>query len=84
MEPAYPFRCPKALLSGAKQEHHMRVPTLGCSCLYKNSKSKKGHNYIKNFLRITTPAGKGYHFDSKHWSEFQVNIFSNDRDIIKC
>ena len=35
-------------------------------------------------LRITFLIGMGSPFDSKQYSRFQVNIFSNDRDIRKC
>ena len=30
------------------------------------------------------PTGMGSPFDSEQYSEFQVNIFSNNRDIRKC
>ena len=43
---------------------------------------EKGNNYVKNNLRITCPTGISSPFDSE--SEFQVNIFSNDRDFRKC
>ena len=29
-----------------------------------NSKSKKGHNYVKKYIRITSPTGMGSPFDS--------------------
>ena len=43
-----------------------------------NSKSKKGHNFVKKHWRITSHTGMGPPFDS---AEFKVNIFSNNRDI---
>ena len=48
-----------------------------------NSKSKKGHNFVKNgglpplLVWVSLLMVKNY-------SEFQVNIFSNNRDIKKC
>ena len=33
--------------------------------LLENSASNKGHNFVKNILRITSPAGMGSPFDSK-------------------
>ena len=33
--------------------------------LLENSKSKKGHNYVKKSLRVTCPTGIGSPFDSK-------------------
>ena len=47
---------------------------------HENFKSKKGHNFVKKKWRITSPTGLGSPFD---YSEFQVNIFSNNRDIRK-
>ena len=32
--------------------------------LLENSKLKKGHNYVKNILRITSPTGMGSPFNS--------------------
>ena len=49
-----------------------------------NSKSKKGHNFVKKNWRIISATGIGSPFDSEQLSEFQVNIFSNNRDIRKC
>ena len=42
--------------------------------------------YVKTIIEGNYPTGMGSPFDSKEqvWSEFQVNIFSNDRDIRKC
>ena len=49
-----------------------------------NSKSKKGHNFVKKIeglppLLVWVPLLIVYNY-----SEFQVNIFSNNRDIKKC
>ena len=33
--------------------------------LLENSKSKKGHNYVKMILRVTSPIGMGYPFQRK-------------------
>ena len=48
-----------------------------------NSKSKKGHNFVKNeglpSLLVWVPR-----LIVNNYSEFQVNIFSNNRDIRKC
>ena len=33
--------------------------------LHENSKSKKGHNFIKKNSRITSPTGMGSPFDSE-------------------
>ena len=49
-----------------------------------NSKSKKGHNFVKKIgelsaLLIWVPL-----LIVNKYSEFQVNIFSNNRDIRKC
>ena len=51
---------------------------------HENSKLKMGPNFVKKNWRITSPTGMGSPFDSKQYSEFQVNIFSNNRDIRKC
>ena len=49
-----------------------------------NSKSKKGHNFVKkneglSLLLVWVPL-----LIVNNYSEFQVNIFSNNRDIRKC
>ena len=49
-----------------------------------NSKSKKGHNFVKKIgglppLLVWVPL-----LIVNNYSEFQVNIFSNNRDIRKC
>ena len=49
--------------------------------LHENSKSKKGHNFIKKIgglspLLVWVPL-----LIVNNYSEFQVNIFSNNRDI---
>ena len=43
----------------------MQVPMLGCSCILENSKSKKGHNFVKKNWRITSLTGMGSPFDSE-------------------
>ena len=51
--------------------------------LHENSKSKKGHNFLKNeglpplLVWVSMLIVNNY-------SEFQVNIFSNSRDVEKC
>ena len=46
-----------------------RTPHVGANArlqlLLKNSKSKKGLNYVKEILRITSTTGMGYLLDSK-------------------
>ena len=49
--------------------------------LHENSKSKKGHNFVKKIkglapLLVWVPL-----LIVNNYSEFQVNIFSNNRDI---
>ena len=51
---------------------------------HENSKLKKGHNFVKKNgglppLLVWVPLLIG-----NIYSEFQVNIFSNNRDIRKC
>ena len=51
---------------------------------HENSKSKKGHNFVKKNgglppLLVWVPL-----LIVNNYSEFQVNIFSNNRDIRKC
>ena len=46
--------------------------------------SKKGHNYVIQNLRVTFPLVWVPLLIVNNLSEFQVNIFSNDRDIRKC
>ena len=67
----------------AEQEHPLRVPMLGCSCNLETSKLKKGHNFVKKVgglppLSVWVPL-----LIVNNYSEFQVNIFSNNRDISK-
>ena len=63
----------------------MRVPTLGCSCIQQILlKLKKGNNFGKKIagfppLLVWVPL-----LMVNNYSEFQVNIFSNKRDIRKC
>ena len=52
--------------------------------LHENFKSKKGHNFVKKIgglppLLVWVPF-----LIVNNYSEFQVNIFSNIRDIRKC
>ena len=49
--------------------------------LLEHSKLKKGHNYVRKILSVTCPTGMGSLLIVNNWSEFQVNIFSNERDI---
>ena len=42
-----------------------------------------GHNYDKNVLRVTCLLAWVFLFIVNNYSEFQVNIFSYDRDIRK-
>ena len=49
-----------------------------------NSKLKKGHNFVKNNWKITSPMVWVPLLIVNNYSEFQVNIFSNNRDIRKC
>ena len=49
-----------------------------------NSKSEKGHNFVKKIgglppLLVWVPL-----LNVNNYSEFHVNIFSNNRDIRKC
>ena len=85
-----PFLCRikiHLLLRQSKQEHGMRVPMLGCSCIkiLEHFKSKKGQNFLKKkygglpHLLVQVPL-----LIVNNYSEFQVNIFSNNRDIRKC
>ena len=49
-----------------------------------NSKSKKGHNFVKT-MEDYLPYWNWFPFlIMSNYSEFQVNIFSNNRDITKC
>ena len=70
-----------------KKKKKTRAPHAGANTqlqqLLENSKTIKKHNYVKKNLRITSPTGMGSPFDSKQLSEFQVNVFSNERDIRK-
>ena len=62
----------------------MRVPTLGCSCIQKNSKSKKGHYFVKKFGGLPPFLVWVSLLIVNNYSEFQVNIFSKNSDIRKC
>ena len=43
----------------------------------------KARNSCKNALKVILLDGKGCFFDSEHMIQFQVNIFSNKRDMSK-
>ena len=52
--------------------------------LHKNSKSKKGHNFVQKIggvppLLVSLPL-----LIVNNYSQFQLNILSNNRDIRKC
>ena len=53
------------------------------SAVAENSKSKKGHNFVKKVglppLLVWVPL-----LIVNNYSEFRVNIFSNNRNIRKC
>ena len=49
--------------------------------LHENSKSKKGHNFIKKNKGVPTLLVWVPLLIVNNYSEFQVNIFSNNRDI---
>ena len=49
-----------------------------------NSKSKKGHNFVKKSGGLPPLLVWVSLLIVNNYSEFQVNIFSNNRDIIKC
>ena len=49
--------------------------------LHENSKSKKGHYFVKKNWRIIFLTGMGPLLIVNNYSEFQVNIFNNNRDI---
>ena len=52
--------------------------------LLENFKSKKGHNFVKKIDWTTSPTGWVSLLIVNNYYEFQVNIFSNNRDIRKC
>ena len=49
--------------------------------LHENSKSKKGHNFVKNIEGLPPQLVWVPLLIVNNYSEFQVNIFSNNRDI---
>ena len=49
-----------------------------------NSKSKKGHNFVKKIGGLPPQLVWVTLLIVNNYSEFQVNIFSNNRDIRKC
>ena len=63
----------------SKQEHRVQCQYSAATAFFENFKSKEGHNYVKKNLRVTCPTGMGSLLTVSNYSEFQVNIFSNDR-----
>ena len=60
----------------------MRVPTLGCSCIWKILSRKSGIFLSNKNSRITSPTVIIVPLlIVNNYSEFQENIFSNNRDI---
>ena len=62
----------------------MRVPTLGCGCIKKILSQKRGITLSKKIgglppLLVWVPL-----LTVNNYTEFQVNIFSNNREIRKC
>ena len=49
--------------------------------LHENSKSKKGHNFVKKIGGLSSLLVWVSLLIVNNYSEFQVNIFSNNRDI---
>ena len=49
--------------------------------LHETSKSKKGHSFVKKIEGLSTLLVWVPLLIVKNYSEFQVNIFSNNRDI---
>ena len=49
--------------------------------LHENSQSKKGHNFVKKIEGLSTLLAWVSLLIVNNYSEFQVNIFSNNRDI---
>ena len=49
--------------------------------LHENSKSKKGHNFVKTIVGLPPLLVWVHLLIVNNYSEFQVNIFSNKRDI---
>ena len=49
--------------------------------LHENSKSKKEHNFVKKIEELSTLLVWVPLLIVNNYSEFQVNIFSNNRDI---
>ena len=49
--------------------------------LHENSKSKKGHNFVQKLEELPTLLVWVPLFIVNNYTEFQVNIFSNNRDI---
>ena len=51
---------------------------------HENSKSKKGYNFVKKIGGLPPLLVKVPLLIVNNYSEFLVNIFSNNRDIRKC
>ena len=49
--------------------------------LHENSKSKKGHNFVPKIEGLTPLLVRVPLLIANNYSEFQVNIFSNNRDV---
>ena len=62
-----------------------RAPHAGANARLhlENSMLKKGNNFVQKNWRIISPTGMGPLLIVNKYSEFQVNIFSNYRDIIE-
>ena len=52
--------------------------------LHEYSKSKKGHNFVKKNVGLPPLLVWVPLLIVNNYSEFQVNIFNNNRDIRKC
>ena len=68
-------------LIGDKKCNHSAV---GCLIEDKKSKLKKGHNSEKMHFELSSLIVWITLWIVNTYSEFQVNIFSNNRDITKC
>ena len=62
----------------------MRVPTLSCSCIKKILSRKRGITLSKKIGGLPPLLEWIPLLIVNNFSEFQVNIFSNNRDIRKC
>ena len=71
------------IVGKAKQEHRI-CSAVGCLTEDKKSKLKKGHNSVKNAFSIISLDNMDCFWIVNTFFEFQVNIFSDNRDITKC